>query len=187
MRIIAGTARSMPLRSLPGTSIRPTQDRTKETLFNILAPMIPGCRFLDLFAGTGAIAVEALSRGASRAVLVEKNTDALRVIRENLTFTRLADRAEVRRGDVLRVLPSMEGSRFDVIFLDPPFGQGLVEETVRLLGRVPGILSRGGLVVAEAPLDEDLSFLQDTAFRMTRYKPYKTHAHVFLTPREDER
>ena len=100
MRVIAGTARSMPLRTVKGMDIRPTTDRTKETLFNILMPYIPGCRFLDLYAGSGSIGIEALSRGAKVAYFVENARASQLLIRENLEFTKLADRARYAFGDV---------------------------------------------------------------------------------------
>ena len=121
MRVIAGTARSMPLKTIRGMDTRPTTDKIKETLFNILQTDVCGCRFLDLFSGSGAIAIEALSRGAAHAVLVEQNGKAAECIRENLIFTRTADRAEVYRCDVLTALRRLEGQKpFDIIFMDPP-------------------------------------------------------------------
>ena len=99
MRVIAGKAKSLPLKTLEGDQTRPTTDRIKETLFNLLQPELPGCRFLDLFAGSGAIGIEALSRGASRAVFVEKNPRAVSIIRENLRFTHLEKEAEVLKMD----------------------------------------------------------------------------------------
>ena len=108
MRVIAGTARSMPLKTVKGLDTRPTADKTKETLFNILQGDIPECRFLDLFSGSGAIAVEALSRGAAYAVLVEQNPKAAECIKENLIFTKVADRAEIQKCDVLTALRRME-------------------------------------------------------------------------------
>ena len=119
MRVIAGTARSMPLKTIRGMDTRPTTDKIKETLFNILQTDVCGCRFLDLFSGSGAIAIEALSRGAAHAVLVEQNGKAAECIRENLIFTRTADRAEVYRCDVLTALRRLEGQKpFDIIFMD---------------------------------------------------------------------
>ena len=95
MRVIAGKARRLNLKTIPGNDTRPTTDRIKETLFNILQPEIPGCRFLDLFSGSGAIGIEALSRGAEYAVFVEKNPKACTCIRENLSFTKLAENGKV--------------------------------------------------------------------------------------------
>ena len=108
MRIIAGKARRLPLKTVPGLDTRPTSDRIKETLFNILQADIPDCRFLDLFSGSGAIAIEALSRGAAYAVLVEQSREAAECMRENLNFTKTADRAELIKSDALTALRRME-------------------------------------------------------------------------------
>ena len=100
MRVIAGSARSLPLKTLEGMDTRPTTDRIKETLFNMIQSEIPGCRFLDLYAGSGAIAIEALSRGAKEAVLVENSKAACACIRENLAFTKLDSQAVLMEQDV---------------------------------------------------------------------------------------
>ena len=102
MRVIAGSARSLPLKTLDTLDTRPTQDRIKETLFNILHTDLPGCLFLDLFAGSGAIGIEALSRGAKKAWFIENNPKATAIIRQNLDFTHLSDKAEVMMSDVIR-------------------------------------------------------------------------------------
>ena len=121
MRVIAGTARSMPLKCIEGLDTRPTTDRIKETLFNMLQPEIPGCRFLDLFGGSGAIGIEALSRGADYAAFAENNRKAYDCIGDNLAFTKLADRARVFFMDALGALRVLEGEEpFDIIFLDRP-------------------------------------------------------------------
>ena len=126
MRVIAGKARRLNLKTIPGNETRPTTDRIKETLFNILQPEIPGCRFLDLFSGSGGIGIEALSRGASYAVFVEKNPKAAACIRENLAFTKLAEDGKLLNMDVLQALRSLEGKGvFDIIFMDPPYNNEL--------------------------------------------------------------
>ena len=112
MRVIAGKARRLALKTVPGMETRPTTDRIKETLFNILQPEIPDCRFLDLFSGSGGIGIEAISRGASEAVFVEKNPKACRCIRENLSFTKLTDGGKLLNMDVLQALRSLEGLYF---------------------------------------------------------------------------
>ena len=109
MRVIAGSARSLPLRTIEGTDTRPTQDRIKETLFNMLQSDIPGCKFLDLYSGSGAIGIEALSRGAAKAVLVENSKKAVECIKDNLTFTKLADKADVMEMDVLSAINRLKG------------------------------------------------------------------------------
>ena len=117
MRVIAGKARRLNLKTIPGNDTRPTTDRIKETLFNILQPEIPGCRFLDLFSGSGAIGIEALSRGADYAVFVEKNPKACACILENLSFTKLSEGGKLLNMDVLQALRSLEGGEpFDCIF-----------------------------------------------------------------------
>ena len=118
MRVIGGEFRSRLLKSLPGLDVRPTPDRLREALFNVLAPKIEGAVFADLYAGTGAVGIEALSRGAARAMFIEQNRDAVRVIRENLRSLGLEARADVRQG---RVLALASVIRADIVFLDPPY------------------------------------------------------------------
>jgi 16S rRNA (guanine(966)-N(2))-methyltransferase RsmD len=120
MRVIAGEFRSRRLKSIPGTATRPTPDRLRETLFDILAPRLEGATFLDAYAGTGAVGIEALSRGARHAYFLERNRFALEAIRENLASLDLAARATVLSGPVLRTLPNWHA---DIIFLDPPYDQ----------------------------------------------------------------
>ena len=129
MRVIAGTARSMPLKTVKGMDVRPTTDKTKETLFNVLQTDVPDSRFLDLFSGSGAIGIEALSRGASHAVLVEQDSKAADCILENLQFTKLIDRAELQKCDVLTALHRMEGQKpFDVISGTGTAGRGVSDQ-----------------------------------------------------------
>lgn len=118
MRVIAGEYRSRRLKTLPGLETRPTPDRLREALFNVLAPRIAGTIFLDAYAGSGAVGIEALSRGARRAIFVEKNRGAIAVIRDNLATLGLDDRAEVYTG---KVLPVIERVKADIVFLDPPY------------------------------------------------------------------
>jgi 16S rRNA (guanine966-N2)-methyltransferase len=118
MRVIAGEFRSRRLKSIPGDATRPTPDRLRETLFDILAMRIEGVTFLDAYAGTGAVGIEALSRGASHAFFLEKNRSALETIRENLASLGLELRATVAPGPVLSTLPRQ---RAEIVFLDPPY------------------------------------------------------------------
>ena len=131
MRVIAGKARRLPLKTLPGLETRPTTDRTKETLFNILQPYLCDCRFLDLCSGSGAIGIEALSRGAAAAVFVEKNPKAVECIGGNLRFTKLQEDATVLKADAISALCMLEGEEpFDCIFMDPPYGKE-IEKKIR--------------------------------------------------------
>ncbi len=118
MRVIGGEFRSRVLKSVPGLDTRPTPDRLREALFNVLAPRISGAVFADLYAGTGAVGIEALSRGASRAIFVENNRAAARVIHENLRSLGLEPRAQVREGRVRQMLPKLDAG---IVFLDPPY------------------------------------------------------------------
>jgi len=118
MRVIGGEFRSRVLKSVPGLETRPTPDRLREALFNVLAPRISGAVFADLYAGTGAVGIEALSRGAARAIFVEHNRAAARVIHENVRSLGLEARAQVRQGRVLAMIEKIEA---DILFLDPPY------------------------------------------------------------------
>ncbi len=182
MRVIAGTARSLPLKTVPGLSTRPTTDRIKETLFNILQPMLSGCRFLDLYAGSGAIGIEALSRGAAAAVFIEKNAAAVRCIEENLAFTKLKDQAEVLRTDTVLGISSLESRKsepFDIIFMDPPYETGEELRTLRKLADSP-LLRESSLIVIEESIRFDPASFSELPFAVIRDKRYKTNRHLFL-------
>lgn len=180
MRVIAGSARSMPLRTVKGMDVRPTTDRTKETLFNILQMRIPDCRFLDLYAGSGSIGIEALSRGAATAVFVERDRKTQKLIEENLRFTKLYDRARLLNGDVQSVLPRLEGEEpFDVIFMDPPFLKDLEKETLTYLSR-SALPAPDGVIVVEAHPKTDFSYLPELGFEVVKHKIYSLSSHLFL-------
>ncbi len=180
MRVIAGKAKGMPLRTLPGLETRPTTDRIKETLFNICQPYLADCRFLDLFAGSGAIGIEALSRGAALGVFVEQNREAAAIIRENLRFTKLEDQARLLTTDVLSGLRSLEGEEpFDFIFMDPPYGKGLEGQAFAFLSH-SGLIKEDTWVILEAALREPLEEIQKYGFSVKKIKKYKTNQHVFF-------
>jgi 16S rRNA (guanine(966)-N(2))-methyltransferase RsmD len=133
MRVIAGVAKGRRLQSVPGDVTRPITDRVKEALFNILGDFLVEARVLDLFAGTGAVGVEALSRGAAEVVFIDKSSAALRTVRLNLQHTRLSDRAVVLRADAFRYLAGHIESAFDLIYVAPPQYKGLWAEALRSL------------------------------------------------------
>lgn len=146
MRVISGTAKGRTLKS-PGAATRPITDRAKESLFNILGARVRGANVLDLFAGAGSVGIEALSRGAHAATFVELDREALRAIRDNLTLTRLADRARIVRLDVFKFL-RRDAGRYDLIYVAPPQYHELWAETLTTLdGR--GSLSDDGVIVAQ--------------------------------------
>lgn len=132
MRIVAGAFRGRRLNTPKGLKTRPTSDRVREAIFNIIAPHLAGARVLDLFAGTGAMGLEALSRGAESAVFVDESSDAVRLIRSNVTLCGVEDRTRIVQGSVEQALKRIcsAGDLFDVIFLDPPYGKGYVEKAL---------------------------------------------------------
>lgn len=149
MRVIAGEAKGRKLKAPRGNKIRPTSDRVKEALFNIIAPRVAGSMFLDLYAGTGNVGIEALSRGCSRAVFVENDPVAIRFIKYNLKQTCLFDRAKVICADVQKAFDIMSGSHrmFDIIFLDPPYFLKVIKKDIERAGR---LLNGGGILVLES-------------------------------------
>lgn len=150
MRVIAGEAKGCTLKMVPGKGTRPVSDRVKESLFNILGQRVVGAYFLDLFAGTGSVGIEALSRGAERAVFVERASKAVRVIGENLEHTHLAEWAEVLHVDVFDLVPRCQ-EQFDIIYVAPPQYRGLWSETLLVLDRHPLLTRRGVIVVQIFP------------------------------------
>jgi 16S rRNA (guanine(966)-N(2))-methyltransferase RsmD len=156
MRVITGTARGRRLRTVPGRSTRPTSDRVKEALFAILGSRISlaDTRLLDLFAGSGALGIEALSRGAGQVIFVEHNGASRRVLEQNLANCGFEERAEILFRPARQALVELErsGARVDGVFLDPPYGSGLLEEFLSELGR-GAILTSRGWAMAEHPTD----------------------------------
>lgn len=148
MRVISGSARGRKLIAPPGLDTRPTTDRVKESIFNIISPYLPGNLVLDLFSGSGAMGVEALSRGSEHAVFVECDRAAFNVTRQNIQFARVSDRAEVIFGDALAFLSHATG-QFDIIFLDPPYNTGLLTGAINKIAE-KNLLSEGGIIVAES-------------------------------------
>ncbi len=181
MRIIAGTVRSLPLKSIEGRDTRPTTDRIKETLFNILQTGIEGCSFLDLFAGSGQIGLEALSRGADRAVFVENNKKACACIMDNIRFTRFEERSKLLAMEAVSALRTLEGKEtFDYIFLDPPYASGMERDVLVYLAS-SSLLKEDAVIIIEAAADTDVSYVAQLGFTMEREKKYKTNKHIFVS------
>lgn len=180
MRIIAGTARSLPLKTIEGLETRPTTDKIKETLFNMLQNDVPGCYFLDLFAGSGQIGLEAISRGALYAVFIENNRKAAKCIEDNIAFTKFTKESRLLTTDVISGISSLEGKyTFDIIFMDPPYRQGLEEDVLRFLSK-SSVLKPDTMIIVEASLDTDFSYLDELGFSVIKFKKYKTNMHVFI-------
>lgn len=181
MRVIAGTARSIPLKTPDGMDTRPTQDRIKETLFNILMSDIPGCRFLDIFSGSGAIGIEAASRGAAEVVLIEKQRKAAAVIRSNLKAAGVEDLCTLYTDDCYRLIPTFNkrSEPFDIIFMDPPYDHDYELKVLELL-KDNACADPYTTIIVEASLKTDLSCTEAMGYEITRIKKYKTNQHIFL-------
>lgn len=179
MRVIAGKARSLKLKTPEGLDTRPTTDRIKETLFNMLQPYLPDGIFIDLFSGSGGIGIEALSRGAKHAYFIENNKSAIACILDNLKFTRLTEDATVLKQDALSALSGIHEKEADVIFMDPPYGQEFEKQVLALLNGMPYV-TENTLIVVEAMRDEDFSYVEELGYEIVKDKRYKTNKHVFL-------
>lgn len=157
MRVIAGSAKKRRLKSPGKLPVRPTADRVKESLFNILSPRIKECFFADLYAGTGGVGIEALSRGAKKTLFVEKDPRVVRLLKENIELAGLGAGAEIMQCDVETALRRVAGRRdfYDIIFADPPYRQGLAAMTLNILARHP-VWQENALVIMETDANEEL-------------------------------
>lgn len=182
MRVIAGSAKRLQLKTLDGLETRPTTDRIKETLFNMLTPYIYDSIFLDLFAGSGGIGIEALSRGAMEAVFVEKNPKAMACVKENLQHTKLASKALTISSDVMTALYKLEGEKqFDYIYMDPPYNQEFERRVLEYLSGSE-LLSDEGIIIIEASRETKFDYVDDLGYTIIKTKEYKTNKHVFIEP-----
>lgn len=183
MRVIAGKARRLPLKSIEGLDTRPTTDRIKETLFNMLSAEVYDASFLDLFSGSGAIGIEALSRGAANCIFVENNPKATACIRENLDFTRLGENAQLLSVEALTALQRLEGrNAFSIIFMDPPYASGQEDELFPYLEN-SSLADGETLIIVESALKKDFAFVEKSGFEVVKEKRYKTNKHVFIKRR----
>lgn len=179
MRVIAGSARRLLLKTPEGLDTRPTTDRIKETLFNMLMPYLPDAVFLDLFSGSGGIGIEALSRGARKAYFIENNQKAIACITENIEHTHMTDKAVVLRQDVFAALRGSIRDTADIIFLDPPYHQQYDKRVLELLQNA-SFVNDDTLIIVEAALDTSFAYVEEFGFTVTKEKPYKTNQHVFM-------
>lgn len=184
MRVIAGEARSLPLKTPAGLDTRPTTDRIKETLFNMLQNQLADTVFVDFFSGSGGIGIEAVSRGARKAYFVEKDRNALSCIRENLNFTKFNDRACVLAQDAKTAVFSIKEAA-DIIFMDPPYHSSLNQELLELFLQTSWV-TEDTLIILEAALDENTDFIERLGYRRIKEKKYKTNKHLFLYKENEE-
>jgi len=184
MRVISGIARGHNLLTPEGLDTRPTTDRIKETLFNIIAFDLPECEFLDLFAGSGAIGIEALSRGAKRATFIDKSEACTSAIIENLEHTKLMEKAEVLKKDIDSGIAALctEKVRFDIIFMDPPYENGLIMPTLKAIVNSK-ILKEDGYVIVER--SSKVPLLPVDGMKIIREKEYRTTVMTFLSLEEN--
>lgn len=168
MRVISGSARGRRLKELQGMDTRPTTDKVKESLFNIIQFEIEGRRVLDLFGGTGQLGIEALSRGADHCTFVDMRKEAAALIRENLRLTGLSERSRVVQGDALSFLSSC-GEKFDVILLDPPYHTELLEKSVERITEFD-ILREHGIMICESAAERELPALPPPYERGREYR-----------------
>ncbi|HEX6543397.1 MAG TPA: 16S rRNA (guanine(966)-N(2))-methyltransferase RsmD [Ktedonobacterales bacterium] len=187
MRVISGSARGRKLKSPRSSETRPIMDRVKTALFDILAPEIMGMRVLDLFAGTGAVGIEALSRGAESATFIERSPEAWRLVRENLVITGLSDRAEVLRADAFAYLQQAAAAnrRYDLVYVAPPQYEGLAARALAQLDAAP-LTEPDGLVIVQIHPQERASLDALSLKRLRRYDERKYGSTLLLFYTHDE-
>lgn len=173
MRVITGSARGRRMMTLEGESVRPTPERVKEALFSIIQFQIEGRRVLDLFAGSGQLGIEALSRGARQAVFVDASKDSATVVQKNLESTGLAENAQLKNMDFAAFL-MQNREPFDLAFLDPPYRTGLLQ---RALPMVADAMNKGGAILCENPADEEMP---ESAGEFVRVRTYR-YGKIVLT------
>lgn len=183
MRVIAGRARSLKLKTPEGSNTRPTTDRIKETLFNMIQTKIPGSIFIDLFAGSGGIGIEALSRGAAHAYFVENGKEAISCIQDNLAFTKFTNDATLLKQEVISALSMIHEKEADIIFMDPPYQAGYEEKVFQAL-LAQSYVTGNTLLILEAEIGKKMDFLNETGYEVIKEKKYKTNKHVFVRKAE---
>lgn len=177
MRVITGSARGRRIETLTGEDVRPTAERVKEAVFSIVQFQVEERRFLDLFAGSGQMGIEALSRGAKQGVFVDTRRESIEVIKKNLAVTGLEKSARVLNMDSLSFL-KQDTEPFDLAFLDPPYGAGILQKA---LPEVAKIMNKGGIIICESPQNEELpgqidNFVLDRSYRYGKIK-ISTYCH----------
>ncbi len=184
MRVITGTARGRRLKELQGMETRPTTDKVKESIFSIIQFDIEGRRVLDLFAGTGQLGIETLSRGAESATFVDCRRDAVKLVGENLKLCDLSESARVVCGDSLSFLASTR-EKFDIVFLDPPYGTGLLEKALEKLVEFD-ILRQHGIIVCESGVEQELPEVTEPYFLYRTYRYGKIKLTIYHRRGEEE-
>ena len=184
MRIITGKARGIRLETLEGLETRPTSERSKEAIFSMLQFNIAGSEVLDLFAGSAQMGLEALSRGASSAVMVDQNKDAIRIMEENALKTKLFPQCKIWRSDYMDYIRRNHGEAFDIIFLDPPYAGELLEKSLKYIDEGE-ILAPDGIIVAESALETELPETFGSLKLEKRYRYGTVAVRIYSYGKED--
>ena len=180
MRVIAGDCRSMPLKTPAGDDItRPTQDIIKETLFNIIQGDVPGAVMIDLFAGSGQIGIEALSRGATKVYFIDNGREPIKCITDNVNFTKMQDKAVILKQDAVAGLQSVFEKHVDIVFMDAPYLKGYEKNVLKQLS-VMKYVDKDTIIIIEADKKDDFSYTEEVGFEIVRRKEYKGNMHLFL-------
>ena len=180
MRVIAGECRSMPLKTPAGDDItRPTQDIIKETLFNIIQGDVPGAVMIDLFAGSGQIGIEALSRGAAKVYFIDNGREPIKCITDNVNFTKMQDKAVILKQDAVAGLQSVFEKHVDIVFMDAPYLKGYEKNVLKQLS-VMRYVDSDTIIIIEADKKDDFSYTEEVGFEIVRRKEYKGNMHLFL-------
>lgn len=181
MRVIAGKARRIQLSVPAGKNTRPTADRIKETLFNMIQNDIEDAAFLDIFSGSGGIGIEAASRGARKAVLIENDRTAITCIKENIKRTKLGEEVILLSSEVMQALRHLvhSGEKFDIVFMDPPYNKDWELKVLNFL-KNGDILADDALIIVEASMETDVEPILALGYTLERVKEYKTSKHIFL-------
>ena len=181
MRVIAGEKRHLLLKTIDSNDIRPTTDKIKETLFNIIQFKLKDVVFLDLFAGSGAIGIEALSRGAKKAIFVDNNKKAIDVINLNLENTKLLDKSLVLFKDAKNAIKYLNDKNelLDIVFMDPPYDKDLYYDCFLEISK-SNIINEDTIIIIESSIEDNIEKVKDLGFEIERVKEYKNQKHTFL-------
>lgn len=176
MRVISGKVRGLALKTIEGNSTRPTRDMVREALFSIIVNHVPGSNFLDLFAGSGAIGIEALSRGAKYSMFIDKNPECIKIIKENLKKANFIEQAEVCLIDYKKAISKLDENMYDIIYIDPPYNKKMGIDAINMISE-KNVLTNDGIIVLETDTDEPVP---DTVGQYEKFN-YKRYGRNILS------
>ncbi len=185
MRIIGGKARGTKLYTLEGENTRPTLDRVRESLFNIIQKDVPNEVFLDLFAGSGAIGLEAISRGAKKSILCDKNRDAIKIIKKNIEKTRSREQVELYEADFKEVLKNKLKEKIDIVFIDPPYKTDFAYEAIKILANSKNIKKESLMIIETDEEERILKQIENLEIEIIDKRKYGRAHLIFLKIRGD--